>query len=211
MKLIGAGFGRTGTESMKRALEHLGFAPCHHMTEVLPSRVQTAHWADIVSGRAPDWDRVFSGYRATVDWPSAHYWRELAGHFPEAKVLLTVRDPDAWYESFSKTILTRLNKRRDAIRKGDAAARTVGYELIFRKVFGGLANSRAHAIDTYQRNTEAVIAAMPPERLLVYELGSGWEPLCRFLEVPVPDIAYPRTNAAETFHTMVDGLMARQG
>lgn len=190
LAVIGAGFGRTGTDSMKRALEELGFGPTHHMREVLADPAAIARWRAIAAGARPDWDEVFTGWRSTVDWPSALFWRELAGYYPEAKVILTVRDPASWYTSFSATI-------QPHVVTGDPES--IGCRLIGERVFGGRADDRAHAIAVYERNNAEVQAAIPAERLLVFRLGEGWEKLCPFLGVPVPDTPFPHVNTAAEF------------
>lgn len=192
LEIIGAGFGRTGTESMKRALEMLGYGPCCHMYEVISDQALFKTWQGIYDGAiAPDWDAVFDGFRATVDWPAARYWRELAAHFPEAKILLTCRDPESWYASMEKTILTFL---RDPEKTEGMAPR------LRRDVFGGEVHDKAHVIAVYERNIAEVRAAFGPDRLLTYELGSGWEPLCAFLGTDIPAEPYPSGNDAATFH-----------
>jgi hypothetical protein len=195
LSVIGAGFGRTGTESMKLALEMLGLGPCHHMKEVLVDPEQTALWRKIAAGDPPDWEAAFAGYIAAVDWPSAFYWRELADRYPEAKLLLTVRSAESWHASMEKTIFKTLRKSTDHD--------SVGLKLIAGCVFGGRLDDPAHAIATYERNNAEVEAAFPPERLLTYHLGDGWEPLCHFLDRPVPDAPYPRSNSADEFNAMV--------
>lgn len=195
LQVIGAGFGRTGTDSMKSALEQLGLGPCHHMKEVLadPARVELWRW--VAAGNIPDWDAAFAGYNSAVDWPSAFYWRVLAAHYPQAKVLLTLRSPESWYKSFSGTILQFVN--------AGVPAASIAVKLVGERVFGGRAGDRDHAIAVYERNTAEVVAAIPPERLLVYYIGDGWEPLCRFLAKPVPATPFPRSNSGEEFHDMV--------
>ena len=195
LSVIGAGFGRTGTESMKLALEMLGLGPCHHMKEVLVDPEQTALWRKIAAGDPPDWEAAFAGYIAAVDWPSAFYWRELADRYPEAKLLLTVRSAESWHASMEKTIFKTLRKSTDHD--------SVGLKLIAGGVFGGRLDDPAHAIATYERNNAEVEAAFPPERLLTYHLGDGWKPLCDFLDRPVPDAPYPRSNSADEFNAMV--------
>ncbi len=195
LKVIGAGFGRTGTDSMKAALEEIGLGPCHHMKELLADPDQMQHWRWIAAGNTPDWDETFANYRSAVDWPSAFYWRELAAHFPDARVLLTLRSAESWYESFSRTILPVLG--------ATTTPDSVGNRVILEGVFGGRAGDRAHAIGVFERNTADVIAAIPPERLLVFQVGDGWEPLCRFLGKPVPQTPFPRKNSTEEFHAMV--------
>jgi hypothetical protein len=198
LSVIGAGFGRTGTESMKLALETLGFGPCHHMKEVLSNPAQLDLWRAAARGDLPDWEEAFAGYRSAVDWPSAYFWRELSAYYPGAKVLLTMRSAKTWYESMNRTILKVLRESTDP--------ESIGKRLIGEKVFGGRLDDRSHAIAVYQENIAAVQAAVPPDRLLTYKLGDGWEPLCRFLGKQVPDTPFPRSNSTEEFQATVAAL-----
>ena len=184
LKVIGAGFGRTGTDSMREALTILGFGPCHHMFEVIGNEDQKRLWRTLAQGGAPDWNALFAGYSSCVDWPSAHFWRELAAFYPQAKILLTYRSPESWWESFENTLLARLKDSTDP--------QSLGVALVAQRVFGGRPADRAHAIATYEANVRDVLAAVPRERLLVHHLGDGWEPLCRHLGVAVPDTPYPK-------------------
>ncbi len=172
LSVIGAGFGRTGTESLKLALEMLGLGPCHHMKEVLADPTRLARWRSIAQGAEgaqgtesaePDWDDVFAGYRSTVDWPGAYFWRALARHYPDAKILLTVRSAESWYASMENTILATLKASTDPA--------SIGLKLIGEQVFGGRLDDRSHIIAAYEQNTADVEAAFPPERLLTYQLG----------------------------------------
>lgn len=201
LDVIGAGFGRTGTDSMKDALEALGLGPCHHMKEVLASPEQLALWRAVARGDRPDWDVVFAGFRSAVDWPSAFYCREIAAHYPDAKILLTVRDADGWYASFSNTILKVVMSSSDP--------ESLGRALIANKVFGGRPDDRSHAIAAYERNTVEVQAVFGPDRLLTYRLGDGWEPLCRFLGRPVPDAPFPHRNTAADFQAFMASTATR--
>jgi len=201
LNVIGAGFGRTGTESMKLALEQLGVGPCHHMKEVLISPDQIEIWTDIAYGAAPDWEQAFAGFRSAIDWPSAFYWRELAEVYPEAGVILTLRDTNSWYDSFSNTILRYLE-----IVRQQAPDRHLGQKIIAERLFDGHAGDSAHARAMFERNTEEVMATIPPERLLVYNVGDGWEPLCQFLDCPVPDTPYPRSNSTADFQELLRQL-----
>lgn len=191
LEVIGAGFGRTGTESMKQALEILGFAPCHHMIELIADPEQQRYWNKAVIDQSFDWDYVFRNYQAAVDWPSAFYWRELSEWYPNAKVLLTVRPADQWYESFSKTIL-------DVITSSEHKE-TLGKTLIADQVFHGRPDDRDYAISVYEQNIREVQATIAEDRLLTYHIGSGWEPLCEFLGKDIPEQPYPRSNNAEEF------------
>ncbi len=192
LEIIGASFGRTGTESMKRALELLGVGPCYHMYEVLAEKRRFTHWLSVLKeGAEPNWDETFAGFRATVDWPAACYWRELSEFYPQAKILLPVRSSESWYASMEKTILTYM---RDPDAHPDMA------QALRYKAFGGEVDNKAHVISVYERNISEVQSAFSAERLLTYELGSGWLPLCNFLDVPEPDLPYPSGNTTREFH-----------
>ena len=203
LEIIGAGFGRTGTESMKRALEMLGYGPCYHMYEVIPHKERYETWQAVYDGRVkPDWDALFEGFRATVDWPGARYWRELAEYYPDARILLTYRDPESWYASMEKTILTLM--RNPKVADGMAPR-------LRQHVFAGEVDDKDHVISVYERNVREVQAAFEPDRLLTYHLGSGWEPLCSFLNVDVPAEPFPRGNDPASFHAKDRELGSKRG
>jgi Sulfotransferase domain len=205
LAVIGAGFGRTGTLSLKGALEQLGFGPCHHMAEILANPQQLPLWQAAARGEAVDWDQVFQGYRATVDWPSAYFWRELAATYPAAKVVLSTRDADAWYASFQDTIL-RVAGAMDRIADPHIRATVeMGGRLVGPGVFGGRADDPEHAKAIFRAHQDQVRAAIPTGRLLVFDVREGWQPLCAFLEVPVPDDPFPNLNDAEQFRALVGG------
>lgn len=191
LDVIGAGMGRTGTYSLKLALEKLGFGPCHHMAEVMHNPEQKALWRDAGKGVRQDWDVAYAGYRSACDWPTAYVWRDVAAHYRQAKVILTVRDPTDWYESMAGTIMQRTGAGSDP--------ESFGAAVIRNKVFGGRFSDRDHAIAVYHAHNAAVRAAVPPERLLVYRVTEGWQPLAAFLGVPVPPEAFPRTNSTAEF------------
>lgn len=207
LEVIGPGFGRTGTASMKRALELLGFGPCHHMEEVFAHPQQVPHWQAAAAGRPVDWAQVFAGYRSQVDWPGAHVWRDLVATYPGAKVVLTVRPEEAWWNSFSATIGTLVADRAKFPLPPPVAAmlEAAGVEMIERQTFGGSVTDKARALAAYRRRTEEVREAIPPGRLLVFDVAEGWGPLCRFLGVPVPETPFPRVNSTEEFWAMLRG------
>ncbi len=192
LKVIGAGLGRTATFSMKFALEHLGIGPCYHMSEVLAgARRNIPLWLDVVAGK-PDWETIFEGYQSTTDYPACTYWRELAEHYPEAKVILTVRDPDSWFDSVTETIFSeRMNAQTHDSPFG---ALLQGVAL---NAFAGRKNDRAFMTGWFTRRNQEVADALPPERLLVFEPKRGWKPLCEFLGVPVPKVPFPRVNSRD--------------
>ena len=195
LEVIGAGLGRTGTLSLKAALERIGYGPCYHMIEVLTAPERARHWLGQAQSGSHDWDTIFEGYRATVDWPAAAFWRELLERYPDAKVLLSRRDADRWYDSVMNTIYPVMKQGLPArAPKLLREFHEMVYALIVERTFGGRLEDRAHAKRVYEEHNRVVIESVPPERLLVYEPGDGWEPVCRFLGVPVPDAEFPRLN-----------------
>ncbi len=204
MKLIGAGFGRTGTTSLKAALEQLGFAPCYHMTEVFkhPSHART--WLAAANGEPVDWRSFLGDYPATLDYPASNFYKELMVAFPDAKVLLSVRNPDRWYESTLETIY-RSARLPDWLRLIPPLRTLIEMpnRIIWEGTFHGRFEERAYAIDVYQRHIREVKAIVPTERLLVFDVKEGWEPLCRFLESPVPAGPFPHLNDRERMLRMV--------
>ena len=191
LAVIGAGFGRTGTHSMKLALEILGLGPCHHMAEVLNDPGQIDLWRAAACGTLPNWDVAFAGYRSAIDWPSAHYWQILSHRYPEAKILLTVRSAESWYDSFSNTILKIIGPENDPA--------SFGVAVIRKQIFADRPDDRAHAIAVYNRHNDHVRASVAPGRLLCHEPGDGWQPLCAFLGLPIPDQPFPRSNSTDEF------------
>lgn len=207
MQVVGAGFGRTGTLSLKNALEKIGFGPCYHMLEVFPRAEHVQMWHRLAMGGAMDWDLVFRDFRATVDWPGARWWREIAAHFPEAKVLLSVRDPEAWYKSMSDTIYQPMKwpvneKAPEQVRLQNEMVRTA----ILKDTFDNRFEDKAHALDVFKRHIEEVRATIDPKRLLVFDVREGWEPLCRFLEVAIPRDPFPRLNDTASTNAMIQRM-----
>jgi Sulfotransferase domain len=199
LEIIGPGFGRTGTNSLKLALEHLGFGPCHHMFEVRDNPELLPDWEAAARGEQADWDKVFGGYRSQVDWPGARYWRELARHFPDAKVILTVRDPDAWFDSVQATIAPFVAARGTHPSPHANAIAEMAQEMIVAQVFDGRISDRDHATRVFREHIAAVQSEIPAHRLLTFDLRDGWRPLCGFLGVEVPGIPFPRTNSSKEF------------
>jgi len=195
LELIGAGLGRTGTLSLKAALERVGYGPCYHMIEVLIAPERARHWLERTPGGSHHWDAIFRGYRATVDWPAAAFWRPLAERYPDAKILLSRRDADRWYDSVMSTIYPVVTRALpdDAPEILQDLHKMV-YALIFERTFEGRIADRAHAKRVFEEHNRAVIEAVPASKLLVYEPGDGWEPICRFLDVPVPQEDFPHLN-----------------
>jgi hypothetical protein len=200
LSVIGAGFGRTGTLSLKLALEQLGLGPCYHMVEVFKDPKAPGYWEAAADGAPVDWETVFTGYGCTVDWPSATFWRELAQAFPQAKVILSVRDPESWFASTQATIFRRgFDDMDDPFQR--MAAKVIG-DLFERRL-----DDKARLIEVFERHNEEVRRALPPERLLVYEVSQGWGPLCDFLGVPAPSGPMPKVNSTEEFQQRVANLV----
>ena len=199
LEIIGAGFGRTGTNSLKLALEHLGFGPCHHMFEVRDNPELLPDWEAAARGEGVDWDAVFVGYRAQVDWPGARYWRELAAHFTDAQVILTVRDPDAWFDSVLATIVPFIEARGTHSSPHVNAICEMAYRTIVASIFDDRMSDREHATQVFREHIVTVQSEVPARRLLTFDPREGWPPLCDFLGVEVPDISFPRTNSSKRF------------
>jgi hypothetical protein len=198
LDVIGAGFGRTGTLSLKLALEHLGFSPCYHMVEVFSHPGHAAIWDRAARGEPVNWNTLLAGYRAGVDWPICHFWREMAEQYPQAKFILTEREPESWYKSISKTILASLDQDSDPTDPEMRARRKMINYLIRDKTFrGGL--DKDSVIAVYKRHNQQVKDTLPRSRLLVYDTPQGWGPLCEFLKVAVPAAPFPKTNSTEEF------------
>jgi hypothetical protein len=193
LRIVGAGLGRTGTMSLKLALEQLGLGPCYHMVEVFKNPAAPGYWEGAADGAPTDWEKVFEGYNATVDWPSATFYKTLADAYPAAKVILTVRDPQAWFASTQATIFAR----------DYTAAPANAFESMVRKVVGRMFDMRMHdrdwVISVFERHNAEVRRAIAPERLLTYDLAQGWVPLCAFLGVEIPDAPIPKANSTEEF------------
>ncbi len=201
LKVIGAGFGRTGTRSLKEALEILELGPCHHMMEVFVHPEQVPFWDRAALGENVDWNEIFAGYQSACDWPSCSFYKELAGVYPEAKVILSLRDPKSWYKSIAGTILPSMRKEGSRL-PGIFGPLLIG-EKTFHDDFG-----EANMIAVYERHNEEVQCIIPKDRLLVFEAQDGWDKLCAFLGVPVPDVPYPNMNTTDEFQARVRAVAA---
>ncbi|MHB8680862.1 MAG: sulfotransferase family protein [Acidimicrobiales bacterium] len=194
LQVIGAGLGRTGTMSLKLALEELLGGPCYHMLAVRDRPEDPDAWGDVYEGKLPDWRRFFEGYRAVVDWPAAPFWEELSVAFPDAPILLSVREPDAWWKSASNTIFIALETyfRPDA---PDDGWTRMGRGMMERFTPDWRDESAAKA--AYVAHNEHVRATAPPSRLVEWSPGDGWGPLCSALGIDVPDHPFPHVNTTK--------------
>lgn len=197
LKVIGAGYGRTATLSLKIALERLGFGPCYHMTEVFMAPESMVHWVRASQG-APDWETIFEGFAAAVDFPACRFWRELAAFYPDARVLLSVRDPEKWFESTQATIFSP-----SAVQMLDRSPMKDFVKEVVWDFFDGRIHDRDFMIAAFRKHNADVQAAIPAKRLLVYEASQGWPPLCEFLGVPVPADPFPRVNSREEMGALI--------
>lgn len=200
LDILGPGFGRTGSHSLKLALEQLGFGPCHHMFDLREHPDQLKYWNALNAGEAVDWFEVFAGYRAQVEWPGAHYWKDLRKACPDAKVILTIRDPNEWFDSIMETIVPSMRDGRT--KYADPHQRAVSrmiYKMLYQGRFDGKIEDRAHAISVFNEHYRMIVDDVPPEQLLIYEIKEGWPKLCEFLEVDIPDTPFPRSNSPAQF------------
>jgi len=219
MRVIGAGLPRTGTLTQKVAIEMLGLGPCYHWVDVLADLRRVEQWGRALDGEGP-WEEIFAGFHSTVDWPGGYFYRELMQAYPEAKVLLSVREGAAWERSFRETIWDMCHGE-SLLRLLSSARAQVDpqwrdYLALVDRMFWGPGGTFAqgHAtpaelIAEMERHNEEVRRVVPAERLLVWRVGDGWEPLCEFLEVDVPEEPLPHVNDRETFVGRVaDGAIA---
>jgi hypothetical protein len=204
MKVIGAGFPRTGTLSTKAALEHLGFGPCYHYLTQFERPQDAPVWLAAARGAPVDWRALFADFGSAVDWPQSAFYRQLMAVYPQAKVLLNLRDPEAWYESIAATVYpaSRRNLSGPAGTMMHTAAQAID-ALGWQGIFGGHFEDKAAALATFARWNREVQDTVPAERLLVWEVREGWEPLCRFLGMAVPEVPFPRLNDREAFQQRV--------
>jgi hypothetical protein len=199
LKVVGAGVGRTGTHSLKIALEQLLGGRCHHMVEIIGEPTQAAGWTDAIDGREVDWQDLLSDYVALVDWPGASFWREISAANPDAIVLLSTRDPEAWYRSASNTIFQPI------------ASPPPGLEQWFGTTMPGMFGERfsddlgnpTAMMDAFEHHNAEVRAGVPADRLLEWTTSDGWGPICERLGVAVPNEVFPATNSTKETREML--------
>jgi hypothetical protein len=228
LRVIGAGFGRTGTLSLREALVRLGFGPCDHMMENFEHPSRFAFWEEALArkraGEPIDWRPLLGGYRAIVDWPGAYFWRELVAAHPESRVILTIRDPARWYQSVLSTIYHLRGQSLENPLLGALVALVerlippahraihVIDGTIWNGTFHGRFTDREYALRVFAEHTAEVQAAVPPERLLVFDVRQGWQPLCDFLGVPVPrGERFPHANDAASFRGAIQARFMAVG
>jgi Sulfotransferase domain len=214
LKVIGAGWGRTGTESLKIALEQLGYNRCYHGFALFNDGARLQYWKELHEKGETDFEALFNGYEAAVDFPAAYYYRRLLQQYPDAKVILTVRDASQWYESAAHTIFKKPQPTKFKILKwiGKMSPKLnyipqIYYHIqtfLFREAFNNQIENKEAMMALFNQWNEEVKKTVPPNQLLVYEVTQGWEPLCRFLNVAVPTNAFPKTNKKESFQKRIE-------
>jgi uncharacterized protein YndB with AHSA1/START domain len=223
VRVVGAGFGRTGTLSLKVALEALGYGPCYHMTEMVAHPERSGLWLAACRGEAVDWGEALAGYGATVDWPGSAFYGEILEANPAAKVVLTVRDPEDWYESVSRTLYSTHRAARggswlaaavaaatELVSPGSLLPLRVAEEVVWSGTFGGRFADRDYAIGVYERHVREVRERVDGSRLLVYDVREGWGPLCAFLGAAPPQgLPFPRLNDRADYRRMVRASVLR--
>jgi Sulfotransferase domain len=221
MKVIGAGLPRTATLTQKISLEMLGFGPCYHMVNIIGDLSLVPQWQAAFDGKTADWKAIFGPSQATVDWPGSFFWRELIEAYPDAKVLLSVRSPESWANSMKNTIWgvfyddVLMRHLSDARANIDPGWRD--YIQLMKDMWqkSGLLGDMSEMFDpavlgaAFERYNDKVRATVPADRLLEWKPADGWQPLCDFLEVPVPQAPLPHVNDAELFaQRIIDGALA---
>ncbi|MGP0100255.1 MAG: sulfotransferase family protein [Solirubrobacteraceae bacterium] len=210
LKVVGAGLGRTGTESLKTALEQLTGGPCYHMFEVFEHPESVAMWHAVVHGESDDWDALMGDYAASVDWPASAYWLELSAANPDAIILLSSRaTPEEWWGSMEKTIVPTLTMDLPPEAEGLAAHRTMVLDLFDRRLTPDWRDPEA-AMAAYERHNERVRREVPPERLVDWRPGDGWEPICEALGVDVPSDPFPHKNNSDEFQANIESRVDGQ-
>jgi hypothetical protein len=198
LRVVGAGLGRTGTMSLKLALERLLGAPCYHMSEVFAHPEHVALWHAAARDEPVDWHALFAGYAAAVDWPAGSFWPEVSAAFPEAILLLSTRSAESWWRSASQTIFPI------SAKAAGTPWHAMWLELAHRRFTPHL-DDREAAIAAYERHNADVRARAPKQRLLEWTAQDGWGPLCRALGAPVPDEPFPHANSTEDFLSQFGG------
>lgn len=208
MKLIGAGYGRTGTMSLKAALELIDHGPCFHMIDLVRRPELLPPWERAVAGERIDWAEALDGWGSTIDWPGCSFWEQHHETWPDAPVLLNTRDPESWYRSCLDSIFAvkEMAKRGELRGNTENAPAAEVMQMVNGVIWDGTFHGRfldkAYAFEVFHRHHADVKAKVPADQLLVFEVKQGWQPLCDFLGVPVPDEPFPHLNDTASFREM---------
>lgn len=219
LKIIGAGGPRTGTASLKDALEILGFGKCYHMQYLFNHPDEVQYWHQLYDTGSVDFETMFDGFQSTVDFPGCFVYKELLNKYPDAKVILNVRDPEKWYESALNTVYSvtpqtigqKLNLMKKMILSSRFRKLAKSFMLVRKYLWDGQYRGQFKdkdlAIQIYNDFNEEVKKHVPDEQLLIYRITDGWEPLCKFLNVPVPDKDFPNKNKRKEFKEQISKMM----
>lgn len=199
LKVIGAGWSRTGTFSLRQGLHLLGLGPCYHMHEVFLHPEHHSLWRRAAAGKLASWNELLGQYQSVTDTPACLFWRELVRAYPDARVVLTVRDGDSWYESMCSTVYPVTQAKAEGSSVGDRSAMELARDLVFDGFFQGRFGDRRAALALFDEHNKAVQREVPSERLLVYRVSDGWGPLCAFFGAPLPEAPFPKTNERALF------------
>ena len=199
LEVIGAGFGRTGTHSLGVVLEKLGLGPCYNLYEVAKNPGHRELWNSALDGKSVDWDYMFRSYKSTIEWPSVTFFDEIFQQFPHAKVILTLRDPESWYESAQNTIFEALEMSDHNPDPGKRESQRLTRRLILGHTFGERYREKEHVLEVYRKHIQHVMEFVPGEQLLQFEVKEGWKPLCDFLQMSIPVDPFPKVNERSDF------------
>ncbi|MDQ3019929.1 MAG: sulfotransferase family protein [Bacteroidota bacterium] len=210
LKIIGTGLGRTGTHSLKLALEQLGFGKCYHMIELIQHPEGLKYFQQAEKDEHVNWEELFEGYHSAVDYPVARYYKQLIKYYPDAKIIHTIRDAESWYKSVTDTIFWVSKPSLWRILKvavhlpfsSETRSRLPVFKFngkLIELEFGKDLKNKEEVIRRFNLHNEEVIKTIPKERLLVFNPKGGWDPLCNFLNVPVPENPFPKSNTKDEF------------
>ncbi len=196
MQIIGASFGRTGTTSMRIALNHLGFGPCYHMFEVFLHPSHIAQWQAAADGETVDWRKFLADYPSGIDYPLSAFYKEILEAFPEAKVILNLRDPESWWQSTRETIYGQIliPDWMNSLFFFHRHLKKMIEDAVWNRLFHGRFLDKDYAIQVFNDHVEEVKGSISSDKLLIFNVKEGWQPLCEFLDVPVPDRPFPHAN-----------------
>jgi hypothetical protein len=207
VRLVGAGLPRTGTHSLKVALEQLLGSPCYHMIEVFRQLEHVPLWHQAIKGDTPEWRALLGGYGAAVDWPASAFWKELADAYPDAVVLLSVRDtPEAWWKSADETVFEGMRREHPP---AFAAWLDMCLDLLRSRFTPQWEDSRS-AMEAYAHHNDEVRSTIPKDRLVEWRPGDGWAPICSALDLPIPDEPFPHVNTTAEFRANLDAFQPRR-
>lgn len=215
LKVIGTGLPRTGTASLKGALQLLGYQQTYHMDNLLNNPAMVKYWVELFDTGKTDFDVLFDGFTASTDFPGFFAYKALLKKYPESKFILTTRDLDSWYDSIHKTVFQAVTSFFAKETPTDSMRRVEGvFQLLDRYLFGqffnGTFTDKEKTLSIVKAYLQEVKQNIPDGQMLVYEISEGWEPLCDFLDLPVPDLEFPYKNKREDFNTMIAKMLSGQ-